>query len=418
MKFLILLKKELRDLLNAQTIISFVVMFFVLFAVNGLTGNIAKEAAASQEKGWMVLDEDRSAFSKDMLASFEREGIKITMLEKEGQVENYIVIPAGFEAGLLNGEPQSIKRVATLKSLSVMESARISGNAPVSKINDYVSKYLAENKYDIKDIFMLTEPVTDKPVTMVDDKSAEISAGELIGSLMSSSVFVPMIVMILTMFSAQMISSAVSNEKTDKTLETLMSTPVTRMEILSSKILSSAIVASVVAAMFTLVMYVSSNMSAGEATGGVNATSAAISELGLSFTPAHYAMLGADILLTVAIALCIALILTIISTDAKSAQMASYPLIILTMLPYLLAIFTDINSLPALPRILMYLIPFTHTFTASPNLLFGNLGLYLFGVGYQILFLCATVFVTVKIFSSDVIFTGIKLKPKKARLSV
>lgn len=54
---------------------------------------------------------------------------------------------------------------------------------------------------------------------------------------------VPIIMFVLIMFSAQMILSAISNEKIDKTLETLLSAPVSRLSVLASKMLAAGVVA-------------------------------------------------------------------------------------------------------------------------------------------------------------------------------
>ena len=67
-------------------------------------------------------------------------------------------------------------------------------------------------------------------------------------------------------------------------------------------------------------------------------------------------------------------------------------------------------------QVLLYLIPFTHTYTASANLLFGNIGVFYLGLAYQAVLLAATLFLAVRIFSSDRIFTmTLQLSGKKKK---
>ena len=65
----------------------------------------------------------------------------------------------------------------------------------------------------------------------------------------------------------------------------------------------------------------------------------------------------------------------------------------------------DISSLPTVVQIILYLIPFTHTFIASSNLMFGNTFLFYGGMLYQVVILAVVMLVAVRIFSTDRIFT-------------
>ena len=67
---------------------------------------------------------------------------------------------------------------------------------------------------------------------------------------------------------------------------------------------------------------------------------------------------------------------------------------------------SDINSLSPVLRTIIYAIPFTHTFTAMSNLMFGNTTLFAIGIIYQTLFFCVCMFFALKLFKSDKIFTS------------
>jgi ABC-2 type transport system permease protein len=97
------------------------------------------------------------------------------------------------------------------------------------------------------EILLRTYGLTDEEVERVNvpaavteysaanGKTAQISPGMLASVLMLQSLIAPFVIFILLMMSAQMIMTAISNEKIDKTLETLMSTPVSRLAILGRR---------------------------------------------------------------------------------------------------------------------------------------------------------------------------------------
>ncbi|MGN0576177.1 MAG: ABC transporter permease, partial [Ruminococcus sp.] len=73
--------------------------------------------------------------------------------------------------------------------------------------------------------------------------------------------------------------------------------------------------------------------------------------------------------------------------------------------PYLISMLTDINSLPVAARIAVYAIPFTHTFSSIPNLMFGNDMLFFCGIIYQTIVFLVCMFFALRLFKSDKIFT-------------
>ena len=79
---------------------------------------------------------------------------------------------------------------------------------------------------------------------------------------------------------------------------------------------------------------------------------------------------------------------------------------VMVMIPYFICLLADVNGLPTVARFLVYAIPFTHTFMAIPNMMFGNYPLFFFGLGYQVVFFAVCMFLAVRLFSSDKILTA------------
>ena len=120
------------------------------------------------------------------------------------------------------------------------------------------------------------------------------------------------------------------------------------------------------------------------------------------------------------ICLSISIVLGSLANDAKASQTVVLPIMLLVMVPYAISILADINTLPTAVRFLVYAIPFTHTFTAMSNLMFGNTAIYAFGLIYQIVVFAICMFFALRLFKSDKILTmslniGQKSRFKKSR---
>ncbi|MBQ3919595.1 MAG: hypothetical protein II695_07965, partial [Oscillospiraceae bacterium] len=67
--------------------------------------------------------------------------------------------------------------------------------------------------------------------------------------------------------------------------------------------------------------------------------------------------------------------------------------------------FSDINAMALPAKIVLSIIPFTHTYTALSNLMFGHIGAFVGGLIYQIAFLALTIYAAIKVFTTDLLFT-------------
>jgi ABC-2 type transport system permease protein len=104
--------------------------------------------------------------------------------------------------------------------------------------------------------------------------------------------------------------------------------------------------------------------------------------------------------------------------DIKTLQAYLLPIMFLVMIPYFISMFLDINTLPLIGKILIYIIPFTHTFTVATNIFVQNYAIIAIGIAYQMVFVAVLLTAAVKIFNSDKLFTLgqlIKRKPKRKK---
>lgn len=446
MKFWSLLKKEFKELLTVENILGMFIGIIILIGMGAIMGNIGKDIANSGNFV-VIADLDRTpeseaAINAVMLAGTDVGIVDIASAEdyiplldaaEENGKKNALIIPKGFGEKVAAGETQAVKIVSRVKSFSIFANMDSSASDASGIISEYVSAAAAIRGNDSVDIEYLKEPIRTDEVTVIGDKAANVSSEAIIGMAMSQSIFIPIIIFLLLTMATQLNISAIANEKVDKTLETLLSTPVHRLSVLGAKMTASAVFSLLTAAVYMIgfsfymggIMGMSSGgqVSGSMISGQISIEGAAghgnaLAELGMSMGAGHFALVGIQLFLTIAISLVISLMLGAASKDLKSAQGMITPLMIFTLLPYLITMFADINALPLIGKIAVYLIPFTHTFTATSNLLFGNTVMFAVGIAYQAFFLAAILFVAIRLFSSDKIFTSaISFGKKKKKTS-
>ncbi len=452
MKFINLLKKELSELINKQMIFSLiftVAIFFIMGNVmESATSEIVEEAKSNKLS---ICSMDDSAVTEEMIESFKESGSKVNLVTVEGdnyasafkkqkKLKGFVVIPKGFGEAVEKGEKPEVYSVSKVQGAAAFSNMTSGPENTLSAVTLFVSQKLADQKGVSKEqLKTIEDPLTVTEHTVVADKSAQVSMGSIVTKLMMQNMILPIIVVLLIMMTSQSLISSISNEKIDKTLETLLSTPVSRGSVITAKMLAAAIVAllnaGVMMAGFT--SYTAGMMgsmasdiattipqdaaeSAKGALSGIMSSGDALKQLGLQLGAADYLLIGIQLFVTIMICLALSIILGALVNDSKSAQTMLLPIVMMVMIPWMITMFTDVSSLPTVAKYVIYAIPFTHTFTAMPNLMFGNNTEFWLGLGYQIIVFAVVMFFALKLFKSDKILTislnlGQKSKFKKSR---
>lgn len=438
MKFFNLLKKELSELINAQMLVSLAAVMAMLFLLgNVMTSSI--EEAVKQEYTVTVCDRDKTDFTSELIETLRKNGANVNEITSDS--ENYaelleiakrdslVLIPKGFTETLDGGEAPEIISIAKMESAAMMDNISNNNNGATGFIAKCISDTFAQRVgVSEEDVNLINSPIKVSEKTVISDKSANVSADDIMQNIMMKNMILPIVVFCLIMMTSQSLISSISNEKIDKTLETLLSAPVSRTSILSAKMLAAAIVALLNAVCFMLGF---SFMTAGATqtvTTNIGTTAMtefvpvdeALKQLGLTLGGTDYILIGLQLFLTIMICLSLSLMLGALVYDSKQAQTMIMPLMFAAMIPYMISMFADINSLPIVIRLIVYAIPFTHTFLAIPNMMFGHTGIFMIGLGYQAIAFIVCMFFAMRLFNSDKILTvslnfGQKAKLKKSR---
>ena len=426
------------ELLNKQMILGIVIML-VLFSIIGQVMHSSIEEISKNQYKINVMDCDDTDFTESIFDDMKSMNADIKMIGKEfsgkefqdimkeNDIESLVVIPEGFTKDLLeNKNLSALTSVSVMKSASSVAMVSSDNSSALSLLQSVISDKLMKNGgFSEQDIALVQQSFKVSEITVVSDKSAEISMSTIIQNISVQNMIIPIIVFVLVMYTSQMIIGAISTEKIDKTLETLLSAPVSRSAVLGSKMLAAAIVALINAVSFMIGYYVlvggamTSTMSLDTVSSAVSDTisySNAMNQLGLHLEITDYLLVGIQTFLTIMISLSVSIILGAMANDAKSAQNLVMPVMMCAMIPYIISMVSDINTLPTVIKTLVYAIPFTHTFTAMNNLMFGNDKIFVFGIIYQAVVFAVCMFFAIRIFNSDKIFTSSLNLGQKSKL--
>ncbi len=415
MKFSILLRKELKEMLSVTTIATMFLMVFVLIfagkAMSKAVDEVKKDANSIN-----ICDQDNTPFTKNMLDVMSKmDDINVNKVDiqsddftkelKDSDYKNVVIIPKGFTEQVEKREVATVKFAQKMTSIATFSNISTGSQIALQTLQKGIKTtiYSKEN-LDENTIKQLDDPIKLEEYTVISDKQDQVASSTVSSIMQSQSMLIPIIMFLLIMYSSQMIMGAISTEKLDKTLETLLSSPVSRLSVISAKMLSAAIVAALQAAVY---MFGMNKMMEG-ITGGVandKNYEEILKNLGLTMSVGDYILVGAQMFMTILIVLSISIILGALAKDAKSAQTLQLPIMLLAMVPYFVTMFIDVKSASPVIKYVTMAIPFTHSFIANQNVMFGDYTTYFIGLGYQFVLLCICMFLALRIFMSDMIFT-------------
>jgi len=415
MKFSILLRKELKEMLSVTTIATMFLMVFILIfagkAMSKAVDDVKKDATTIT-----ICDKDNTDFTKMMLDVMDKmEEMEVKRVEvnsddytkelKDSDYKNVVIIPKGFTEQVEKHEIAKVIFAQRMSSIATFSNISTGSKIALEMLQKGIkSTIYAKSSLNEATIKQLEDPIKLEEFTVVSDKQDQVASSTVSSIMQSQAMLIPIIMFLLIMYSSQMIMGAISTEKLDKTLETLLSSPVSRLSVISAKMLSAAIVAALQAAVY---MFGMNKMMEG-ITGGMTDdknTEEILKNLGLTMSVGDYILVGAQMFMTILIVLSISIILGALAKDAKSAQTLQLPIMLLAMVPYFVTMFIDVKTASPVIKYVTMAIPFTHSFIANQNVMFGDYTTYFIGLAYQFVLLCVCMFLALKLFMSDRIFT-------------
>jgi ABC-2 type transport system permease protein len=423
-RFTNLLAKEIRELITFQLVISLAFTMGLFYFMGELAKKEVKRAEATQKIS--VLDLDRSDLSKGLL-----DGLRLVRFEIDTMAQNdkdaaleaakksdtslLLVVPQGFGESVSRLEPKEIDSYTFLRSfsLSSLKKSEIF-KAIVAATNNYLSNENLKKQVPGIDPEALKNPIKSRDFVIVNDRMVQGSASAIAGFVYSQSIFVPIILMMIIIYSSQLVISAIAMEKQNKTLETLLTVPIKRTSIVTAKMLAAGLVGLLSAAIYMIGFksYMGGMMGDVKVSADLNNI---VQKLGLVLNTNGYLLLGISLFFAILCALAMATILGVLAEDFRSAQSLIMPVIFLVLIPYFLSFFSDIRTLSLPVKLLVLAIPFSHPFLASQNIILENYSAVLYGILYMAFFFFVLVVMAARIFSTDRVLT-MKLRWGKKKL--
>ena len=412
--------KELKELIrDPKILVGMIIVPLIMLPVMGFVMGYAVNSVESQAQNSsiVVLNNDGGDWSQ-VFINYLNSTMNIQVIDNisaqqfidQNLFTNYnntqfMEIPAGFSQNMtlhiIDGDP---KITTNVNIYGVFQGGGMFSDLGSSTLTVYVNAF---NRAVAPDVVLTTQSTIIKNQVQEGIDPATISM-----LMLSQSIALPMTVMIMVLSSMQIAATSVAMEKEEKTLETLLTSPVDRFAILMGKVSSTVIVAGL-AAVTVLIGY---SYMLGSITIGIPDTANVdLVALGLVPSTFGYILLGISLFVTLLSALALAVIISSFSENVRGAQALVsyiYPLI---FIPAIALMYLDINTLPTAIKAIIYAIPFSHPLIASKAVIMGDYIAVLFGITYVAIFTIIIMYFASKLFATEKILTA-KLMFKKKKL--
>ena len=131
-----------------------------------------------------------------------------------------------------------------------------------------------------------------------------------------------------------------------------------------------------------------------------------LADFGLALGMQDYLLVGISLFVALLAGLSLCIVLGTFAKNYRSAQALIFPIIALALISAFIVMFKDFDTIPAVLRILVFAIPFSHPMMAMRALMMDNYSLVIGGIAYTAVFTVIMVAVAVRIFNSDRLLTG------------
>ncbi len=414
-RFFVVLRKELKEMLTWQTLIPILLVVVIYSFLGRVINQEQKKQAAPQ--ALVVVDLDHSQISEMLAGILTKANFKVTTYT-EGVVGDIVrkvasekgaavlVIPQGFEAGINARKPQTVQTYTILRSFSLLGmQGTFKLDAALTAMNDAIGDMYIKTGAPGLDPAVVKHVISAQSFVTVGTTSAEGDPQALVSVVMQQTMVIPIVLTLVIILASQMIAASIAGEKENKTLETLLSTPVARGALVTAKMMASGIVALISAAAYMVGMKSYMGSLIGTSSGTSTTVGQAIQKLGLILDLRGYVLLGLSVFAGIMVALSIAVILGAFAEDLKSVQILITPLMMMVLLPYLMTMFIDINTTSPVLKWFIYAIPFSHPFLAAQFIFAHNFAMVVAGIVYQFALFLVLATVAARIFSTDRILT-------------
>lgn len=425
-----LVEKEVKDLLRDPRIYIGLIVPIIMLPLMGLAISTATSGAITSVGGDLkivIIDYDKTNTSRFFVSLLENMGLRILEVNnglveslkeaKKSGIQTLLVIQQGFEEKILG-----LKR-AKIEVYSIIESIGIGSmgiQSAIDKVLDVSSEILSsmlisrlapEAEPDA-----IRAPFNVTRYTVIKDKIVEFSPRVVFGQLMMGyGVMVPLILLVLSITVTQMAATATAVENEEKTLETLLTFPISRYEILMAKLLGSSIIAILGGVIFagSFLLYFQGFL------GSLSLEFGAENLAGVlpSPSPEAYLLLAVSLILSIFFITSLGIIIGALSSDVRMAVSLLGIVIIPVLIPSLFIMYGDPRTLPLSIRLLIYILPTSYPMIMSKEMIISAVPPeVIYGIPYSAALTLILIYVTSKLLAPEKLLTlQYKLKIRRMK---
>ena len=416
-----IIKKEIKELLTPSTLIPIIIFAVIFGSLGGVFGGATEELsdppkiAIINDDGGAIsqfVEDDMTARSEVLYNGSDLDQAIQSVSDQDGVA--VFVITQDFDQNITENKSGVIEVYWILEGSGLLDGLSTDTAAVMlSQVSYDLSKAIIDSDYTDNSTVILS-PINATQTTIYKGTEMEgVTPGMILTVMTGQSFVIPLIVVMVVIYAGSMVVTSMGSEKENKTLETLLTLPVRRTYIVFGKLAGAAIVGLLLSAIYMIGLgYYMTSLTAG--------ASLDLSQYGISLDLFDYILVGISLFLALLSALALCMILGIFTKNYKAAQTMTLPVTMLALIPMFVLMFTDFSTLPLGAQILVFAIPFSQPIIAINSLMFGEVGIVLIGIVYQLAFALGAMFVAVYLFKKDILLTGrVKSQAsKKRRLSL
>lgn len=410
--FVNILVKELKELVrDPKILLGMVIVPLIMFPVlGGIMGYSMQSAREQAEKATIVVVDNDGGNWSEFFIEYLNYSVKVSVVNNinlnkdvtlkllsDHNTTQLIEIPSDFSANMTEYINGNIKINATVNFYGVFSGGGIFQEVGSAIIDNLVS--------DFNRLVAPNAVYTFKSTIIKGEIQKNVDPSVLSRLMLSQAIAMPITIMILLTYSMSIAATSVAMEKEEKTLETLLTLPMDRFAILMGKLSGSILVAGVgaIAYMIGFNYYMGSLMAT------IPSGTLDLVSLGLAPSLLGYLLLGISLFVTLLSALALAVIMSAFSEDVRGAQSLVGNLTPIIIIPALVLMYLDVNSLPLALKILIYALPYSHPIIAARAVTMGDYWTVVFGIVYVTVFTLVIMYAASRLFATEKILTA-KLK--------
>ncbi len=418
-----IIKKEVKEMVrDPRLLLGMIIVPILIFPLMGsvMSATVESVEQSASNINIALIDQDLGNRSTDLIYIFEDNGVTIhdrseyeleeLFIEQDPEYSVIVTIPPNFSFNIENDSS------VVVNFYTVMDTYSISEEIPAAVLANYLREYkqsIVDDRlagaFPDQEPWMVENPIIMSNEAVVKGEIVEnVSPGRIAEQMMMQNMMIPMVMMMLLIMAAQLAATSVAMEKEEKTLETLLTMPVSRNAILFGKVGGVVAVSALalVAYMGGMSYYIGSMASMSD-DAGLN-----LVEIGLAPSTTGIALLLVTLFLSLIAALSVAVLLGALTEDVRSAQALMGVLYAPIFIPAIALMLVDISQLPSFMQGIIYAIPFSYPILAAKTMYTGFYTPILYGIVYQVIFTAAMIMLAGKLFSTEKILT-MKINLKK-----